>query len=184
MSRGGNKMEQTRQNVSPMSNEGRNAYVIEHLTQALSGLLTKKPLSDISISELCDTAGVGRTSFYRNFENKEDIVRSHIKELFGTMIKENPDKEGQPLSSALKILFTHFETHREFYALLNKRGLIYLLKDVIIGIFGPKSEHGMFEAYTKAYVAYSLYGWIEVWFQRGMRESAEELAGLFQGAGL
>jgi len=33
-------------------------------------------------------------------------------------------------------------------------------------------------------VAYVLYGWIEVWFRRGMRESAEEIAELFERKGL
>ena len=56
-------MRQTKEKVSPMSNEGRNAYVIEHLTEALLLLLTKKPMENISISELVDTAGVGRASF-------------------------------------------------------------------------------------------------------------------------
>ena len=58
------------------------------------------------------------------------------------------------------------------------------MKDVIVGICGPKPEHSKIEAYARAYVAYTLYGWIEVWFQRGMKETAEEIAGLFQSQGL
>ncbi len=61
---------------------------------------------------------------------------------------------------------------------------IYLLKDVIIGICGPKPEHSRQEAYARAYVAYALYGWVEVWFQRGMRETAEEIRVMFKGQGL
>ena len=60
-------MRQNPQNVSPMSNEGRNAYVIEHLTNAMLKLLRDKPLGEISISELIEEAEVGRASFYRNF---------------------------------------------------------------------------------------------------------------------
>ena len=56
-------MEQTAKTVSPMSNEGRNAYVTEHITAAMLSLLKEKPLVEITISELCDRAGVGRTSF-------------------------------------------------------------------------------------------------------------------------
>lgn len=78
-------------------------------------------------------------------------------------------------------MFAHFEKHRDFYILLNKRNLIYLLKDVIIGICGPKPEHSRQEAYARAYVAYALYGWVEVWFQRGMRETAEEIREMFKG---
>ena len=45
-------MRQNAKKVSPMSNEGRNAYVIKHLTDAFLSLLAEKPLEDISISEL------------------------------------------------------------------------------------------------------------------------------------
>ena len=51
-------MKQNPENVSPMSNEGRNAYVIEHITNALIKLLRDKPISDISISEPRVSAGL------------------------------------------------------------------------------------------------------------------------------
>lgn len=65
-------MEQKPRIVSPFSNESRNAYVVEHLTSSMLELLKEKSISEISISELCAMAGVGRTSFYRNYEEKED----------------------------------------------------------------------------------------------------------------
>ncbi|HIZ76941.1 MAG TPA: TetR/AcrR family transcriptional regulator, partial [Firmicutes bacterium] len=63
-------MRQIKENVSPMSNEGRNAYVKKHLTDAFLSLLAEKNIEDISISELAAEAGVGRASFYRNYEHK------------------------------------------------------------------------------------------------------------------
>ena len=36
-------MRQTSKNVSPMSNEGRNLYVITHITESLLELLKDKP---------------------------------------------------------------------------------------------------------------------------------------------
>lgn len=177
-------MRQISKNVSPFSNKARNAYVIEHITDALIKLLQDKSIGDISISELCDFAGIGRASFYRNFESKEDILCRYINEIFKEWTAEADKKENRPLSEMLGLLFAHFEKHRDFYSLLNERNLIYLLKDVIIGLCGPKPEHSKEEAYARAYVAYTLYGWIEVWFQRGMQESAEEIAGMFKGQGL
>ncbi len=53
-------MKQTAPSVSPMSNEARNSYVIEQITRALTGLLRAKPIGEVSISELCAAAGVGR----------------------------------------------------------------------------------------------------------------------------
>ncbi|MCI8638677.1 MAG: hypothetical protein HFG41_05910 [Coprococcus sp.] len=82
------------------------------------------------------------------------------------------------------MIFDHFEQHREFYQLLNERRLIYLLKDVILDIMELKPDLPKTEAYAKAFAAYILYGWIEVWFWRGMQESAEEMRELFQSQGL
>lgn len=177
-------MRQTSKNVSPFSNEARNAYVIEHITDALLKLLAEKPIGDISISELCDLAVIGRASFYRNFESKEDILLRYIRKIFKEWTDEVDKKENRPLNELLGLLFAHFEKHRDFYSLLNERNLIYLLKDVVIGLCGPKPEQCNEEAYARAYAAYALYGWIEVWFQRGMQESAEEIAGMFKGQGL
>lgn len=177
-------MRQTEQNVSPMSNEGRNAYVIKHLTEALISLLVKKPIEDISISELVDTAGVGRASFYRNYECKEDILRRYLHEKTHEWVGEWDKNRGEPLSEQIRIMIAHFEANRTFYKLLNERKLTYLLKDVIIGICGPKPEYEKTQAYAAAFVAYTLYGWIDVWFQRGMAEAADEIAELFKVQGL
>ena len=55
-------MRQTSKTVSPMSNEGRNLYVVEHITDAVLKLIQTTHLNDISISQICDEAGVGRAS--------------------------------------------------------------------------------------------------------------------------
>ena len=162
-------MRQTTKNVSPMSNKGRNAYVIRHITKSLLALLENKTIDDISISELCDNAGIGRASFYRNFNSKEDILRAYIN---------------LPLSSGIGMIFEHFEQHKAFYRLLNERHLVYLLKDVILDMMELRPDLPKDEVYAKAFVVYSLYGWIEIWFQRGMQESAEEMKQLFQNQGL
>lgn len=177
-------MRQNGETVSPMSNEGRNIYVIEHITKSLLALLEDKAIENISISELCDNAGIGRASFYRNFNSKEDILRAYINKLFDGWKSDWEKNNGIPLSSGIGMIFGHFEQHREFYRLLNERHLIYLLKDVILDIMELRLDLPKAEAYAKAFAAYALYGWIEVWFQRGMQESAEEMKQLFQSQGL
>ncbi len=166
-------MEQKPKTVSPISNEGRNAYVAEHLTAALLELLKEKQLADISISELCDGAGVGRTSFYRNFETKEDILKGYIERLFHGWMDMWNNNPGLPLDKGAYNVFSHFEANREFYALLNERGQVYLMKDIILELCGFNPDQDPIPAYSSAYVAFFLYGWIEVWFRRGMRETAE-----------
>ncbi len=168
-------MEQKLKNVSPFSNESRNAYVVEHLTSSMLELLKEKPISQISVSELCSMAGVGRTSFYRNYEEKEDIVKAYVKRLFQDWVNEYKETPDLPAREVVRIVFSHFEAHRDFYVLLNERGLVYLLKDIILNLCGFNPEQEMPAAYSSAYVAFFLYGWIEVWFRRGMKDTTEEL---------
>lgn len=173
-------MEQRPKNVSPFSNESRNAYVVEHLTGSMLALLKEKPLDKISVSELCDMAGVGRTSFYRNYGEKEDIIRAYVKDLFQDWMDKCRSTPDLPVSETVRIVFSHFESRRDFYALLNERGLVYLLKDIILELCGFDPEQEVVAAYSSAYVGFFLYGWIEVWFRRGMKETAAELAGYLE----
>lgn len=176
-------MEQNKKSVSPFCNENRNAYVIEHLTDSLLTLLQKKTLGEISISELCETAGVGRTSFYRNFETKEDILRRHIETLFQDWMNEWKNHAKLPIDQSVLHVFSHLEANRALYGLLYERGLTYLLKDILLDLWGFDPEQEVVAAYSSAYVAFFLYGWIEVWLRRGMKETAAELAGYLREAG-
>ena len=168
-------MEQKPKNVSPFSNESRNAYVVEHLTSSMLELLKEKPISEISISELCGMAGVGRTSFYRNYETKEDILKSYIKRIFQEWVDKYKNSPDLPAKETVRIVFSHFEANRDFYALLNERGLVYLLKDIILDLCGFNPDQEIPAAYASAYAGFFFYGWIEVWFRRGMRDTTEEL---------
>ena len=168
-------MEQKPKSVSPFSNESRNAYVAERLTSSMLALLEEKPLAEISVSELCGMAGVGRTSFYRNYEDKEEIVKAYVRRLFQDWVDKWKSSPDLSVKETVQIVFSHFEANRDFYSLLNKRGLVYLLKDVILDLCGFDPEQELAAAYSSAYVGFFLYGWIEVWFRRGMRDRAEEL---------
>lgn len=48
---------------------------IELIYQGLVKLLRIKPLELISISELTEVSGVGRTTFYRSFDGLDDVLR-------------------------------------------------------------------------------------------------------------
>lgn len=172
---GAAKMEQKTKNVSPFSNESRNAYVVEHLTSSMLALLEEKPIEEISISELCDMAGVGRTSFYRNYENKEAIVKAYIEHQFQEWVNKWKASPDLAVREIVRIVFSHFEVNRKFYSLINERGLVYLMKDIILDLCGFDPEQEMAAAYSSAYVGFFLYGWIEVWFRRGMKDTTEEL---------
>lgn len=52
----------------------RKERTLKLLTQAMLDLLHEKPFTNITISEICDRAMVRRPTFYRHFQNKEDLL--------------------------------------------------------------------------------------------------------------
>ena len=172
-------MRQNKENVSPMSNECRNQYVVEHITDSLLDLMKQKHINDISIGELCDKAGVGRASFYRNFENKEDVIARELKKRLDIWWLS---AIVQPHFNFVRALFEHYYAEREICMLLYSQGLSYLSLQSVKDACGPKPEQHNIDAYKSAFFAYGLYGWIEEWFKRGMQETPSEMAELIEQA--
>lgn len=177
-------MEQNRKNVSPFSNEARNAYVLKHVTASVLKFLQERPLNDISISEICDNAAIGRTSFYRNFDSKEDVIKKYIKEIIDEWEQSYKKIDDGSNAKRFGSFFQHLKDHSDFFFLLKQRGLMYLFLDVYMELNGPKPEDENMGAYTKSFIAYGIYGWIEEWITRGMQESAATMADLLFSHGM
>ena len=163
-----------------MNNEQKNTWVKRQITAALLDLLREKKIGDISVSELTDRAGVGRVSFYRNYQTKEDILREESDRLiqeWGKLYEANPESAPETLFPSL---FDFYREHRDFYTTLYEAGMSTIMMDTIISTIQITPEMPNLEAYMKSFWAYGIYGWMLEWIKRGMQESGSELIGLFQ----
>lgn len=162
-----------------MNNEQKNTYVKKRITDTLIALLQEKPLSDISVSELANKAEIGRVSFYRNYQSKEDVLKAEsdrlIKE-WGRLYESNPESAPETLFPSL---FDFYRDHRDFYTTLYNAGLSSIMMETIISTIQITREMENLEAYMKSFWAYGIYGWLLEWIKRGMPESGRELSALF-----
>ena len=162
-----------------MNNEQKNTYVKKQILAALLDLLKEKSLTDISVSELTSRAEIGRVSFYRNYQNKEDILKEEsdrlIKE-WGRLYESNPESSPETLFPSL---FDFYRDHKEFYTILYDAGLSSIMMETIIGTIQILPEMPNLEAYMKSFWAYGIYGWMLEWIKRGMQEGGNELKALF-----
>ena len=62
-------------------------------------LMDEKPYDSITVSDIADKAGVARPTFYRNFDDKDEVVLQYLNNSFGT---ENDDKHNNII-----LLFDH-----------------------------------------------------------------------------
>ena len=112
----------------------------------------------------------------------KDIVRQFLlednREWTETILTDDV-----PFNEKFRRIFRHFEDNRKVYEILNRRGLTDLLQDVITSAWKLKLDGSLAEAYSSAYLMYLVYGFIEVWFRRGMIDSSEEMAVLLSAVG-
>ena len=166
-------MIQNEKNVSPMSNEGRNAYVIEHINDALFSLLEEKAINEISISEICEIAEVGRMSFYRNYESKEDVVKKRLLQLIREWEKDFEEKSDPNYLS--ESLLQHFYKYKDFYLLIYKQGLSNMLLETLRAACKLDEAKKNIERYAKSMIAGMIWGWVDEWMRQGMPETPEEI---------
>ena len=162
----------------------KNSYVKKQITNAILILLKEKELKDISISEITSTAQVSRISFYRNYSDKDAIIKEYISLTLSELNKNHPKVGDYTEDDILGDIFAYITEYKDFYLLLRDRDIFYFLKDIIMDALGPKEYYPNFGEYTAAFIANGIYGWIEEWFLRGMQESGEEMTKLLKSRNL
>ena len=89
-----------------MNNQDKNTYVKQQITTTLLELLKEKELSDINIGEITKKAQVSRNSFYRNYADKEDIIKKYLYQLLSEWDNEwkqkNSDSNAEWLTDAIE----------------------------------------------------------------------------------
>lgn len=152
----------------------------ELICRAVCALMCELPFDEITVTRICQEAGVGRKTFYRNFERKEDVV-----ELMIDTLREEYERELMevPIEEAVRCHFGFLSRRIEFMSLLNGAGLIPMLTERF-SMIQPKvmprwSEDERENAYRTAVVVAGTDAVVRLWAERGFRESVEELTALY-----
>lgn len=147
-------------------------YVRDKVTETLLQMMRERDYQTISISELVQKADVSRSSFYRNFTDKDDVVRKYLKRL----IKDWEDAFSiTPNQDFFDSLIRHFYQNRDFYLLLYRSGLSWMLFKNIKSACGVHSDTPSILAYGASSIAGAIFGWADEWISRDMKETPEEL---------
>lgn len=145
--------------------------VPESLTEALLKLLEEKQIADINVSELCQRAGVSRISYYRNYDSMSDILLDHMK--------KTDDEWWQSLSGLSAEEFAtnfwnelcgHYRKNEKFIKMLYANDLSFLIKEHIFSCCSIGPECDDTQAYERSVLAGALYGFMDEWIRRGMKD--------------
>lgn len=152
------------------------SIIVDSITESLLNLMHKKSFNEISISEVTERAGVGRVSFYRNFDSKEDVLRRYTENLTNTF-RENTklDILKVEVEEALTILFNHLFDQRDFYDLLLKNNIQYIVENEFERIFFFRANNENDYLYL-SFLSGGIYKLYYYWALHGYNESPMEIA--------
>lgn len=153
-----------------VKNDIANAFVV---------LLKDKRFDDIKIVDIISKAQVARNSFYRNFENKEDILRFYIEKATDEwLLKTNENyitltKNG--IKDYIVFLFTHMYEYRDIVKILMKNGKMHLIENEFDKRFFALLS-GLYSPWEIAYKIGGVYKLFCYWVGTGYEKTPEEVA--------
>ncbi len=154
----------------------REALVSEYIMDALLMLMRKKEYKDISITEICEKAGVTRMSFYRNFESKEDILKKWLTSITDDFLAVSgiSYKNDSNRDYFIK-LFTHLKQYKVICTTMYKADMIYLVKNQFDRVF-LEIHRGDYDDYKSYFLAGGIYNVFLLWLINGCKESPQQIA--------
>ena len=155
--------------------------VKDAIAAALIRLMKDKRLEQITIQEISKQAWVGRSTFYRNFESKEDVLHYHIRVLLDASQRELNPYSDDRLRDFVISQFRLCRKHKDFFIALQKNDLLHLLYKQ--GAVITRDNIAEFDLYRNPYQAVffssAAIGVIVQWIEGGFRESEETMADIF-----
>ncbi|HXY25307.1 MAG TPA: TetR/AcrR family transcriptional regulator [Candidatus Acidoferrum sp.] len=161
------------------------------LGNALVALLLEKPIDKLTVQEVLARAGVGRSTFYLHFRDKNDLFLSVLEEhleLWTTALTKAQEKSQRVAPVAE--FFGHVGSAKKLYRALVDSGLIHAYFDLAEGYFArgiARRLKGMgranvaqreLDARSHA-LAGNLLSLLKWWLDRGTRESPQAMDELF-----
>lgn len=164
-----------------MGKETLHQEVLKAISEAYIALLYQKDDKDITVSELCEKAGVSRMSFYRSFDTKKAILDYTLK---SSLLGIYQSAQFMDLDIREPILIQEFDyvfQHAQFLAMMKRQGFLPLLYDAwdyfAKRFIAEKDPTG--NPYEYAFYAGASINVIIRWIEGGLKESPEQMARYF-----
>ena len=146
------------------------------IADALFRLMKRKSFRQISVTEICEEAAVGRKTFYRNFEVREDVIDFQLDQMCHEYQME---LEKLPIEQKLYHHFSYIQRNADYFITLYRNGLDQLAYEkfsVIRSITMPVwSDNDIEQEYRSAYIIAGIEAIQRVWINRGYKESIDEV---------
>lgn len=168
------------------------------MDEALLSLIQKKDYTYITVKEICEKAGVNRSTFYLHYETMDDLLQESLSYLFSkfkmkydssAQVKVDSDSLGNLYLITPEYIIPYleflYENKQIFMTAIKKPAIFEVSKhydEMYSGIFNPILERFGVEPGERKYIlTYHISGMHAIiieWVKNGCKESAQYIADL------
>ena len=157
----------------------------KHIAQCLLDMITKENFEDITITELCQRAGVPRNTFYRYFANKEAVLRylleDSLREVLQKVVQTYHTSQEREMIYHIANWLRFYKEQEQVWALFDDKLHGILIGQVVAhygSLLDPINKLDFRNQQTKGIIfyAYGMQGILDVWRHFGYEQSEEEVA--------
>ena len=165
----------------------------DSLGDALVELMHEKPFEEITVQNVLDRAGVGRSTFYTHFRDKDDLFMNDVDNFFehmSTMLSRTGEASSRV--APVREIFAHVGESKVFYSALKASGKIHDVMDLGQAHFARGIERRLAElapdrsgtAASRPVMAFGFAGamlaLLEWWIDHGKPRTPEQMDETFQ----
>ncbi|MGJ9458062.1 TetR/AcrR family transcriptional regulator [Oceanobacillus sp. CF4.6] len=164
-----------------------------NLKRAFILLMNEKTYRSITVTDIVDRADYNRTTFYRHYQDKEELEQELVDDMIAELTKAfrfpykyNRIVKVDALSPSNVIIFEHILNNADFYKLWKDSDGIPGFQDKIIDtfielqkndiIYFPNQQTNMNDDYFITYRAYGVWGLIVKWIKEDFKTPPHEMA--------
>lgn len=164
--------------------DSRQRYTKQCLFDSFLSLLEQKPVSEITVSEISENAGISRKTFYKYYSDQFDLLKAMQKDLFaefGAQLKDLPVNIYAIVPELIKFASKHRTLVRAVFENRSEGNFVDRVLDYMYGAFheeweirNPNMSVGDVK-FLFYYVASGLVGIIRLWLFEEPDVSVEEI---------
>jgi AcrR family transcriptional regulator len=172
-----------------MKESRKTRYTRRALKDSLIELLEEKPITKITVKELCETADINRTTCYAHYANPYDLLNAIEDETLlwaNEKISRLGNSNHKETIQVIEEIFTYLlENSNHIEVLLSERGDIGFQKKLfeliytVCNLTPPPAVREIDDELREYYLVFAVsgsIGLIQKWLKEGLNKSAGEMA--------
>lgn len=156
------------------------------LKESFMKRLQEKPLQKITITEVCETADINRSTFYTHYKDLYDLLYQIeddvIEDLSQTLSAYNYTENEEAVEMTEKLLEYLAENHESCQILFSEHGDPTFQKKVMMLVHNLlldsliNSKNAPYTEYLSLYIVNGVIHVVQSWLKNGVKESPKEMA--------